>query len=113
MPKAKSHEEKVAFINANRSCIPAKQVAYFDALDVDKQYKKMVTYVRNAGKSTSTRFNVKSVIKSITDKNPTPAQVKKVVEGLEEWVNSTTKREIEEIDKMIAELNKKKQSLTK
>lgn len=113
MPKAKSHEEKVAYINANRSYIPARQIKYFNGLDVDKQYKKMVTYVRNSGKSTLTRFNVKSVIKSILDKNPTPAQVKKVIEELENWANNTTKREIDEIDKQIAELNKKREALIK
>ena len=113
MPKAKSTEEKISFINANRSCIPVKQIDYFNSLDTDKQYKKMVVYVRKSCKSTSPRFNVKSVVKTITDKNPTPAQVKKVIDALDEWMNSTKKRELEEIERQIAELNKKKEQLTK
>ena len=113
MSKPKSTEEKISFINANRSCIPTKQIDYFNSLDTDKQYKKMVIYVRKSGNSTSPRFNVKSAVKAITGKNPTPAQVKKVIDELNEWMNSTKKRELEEIERQIAELIKKKEQLNK
>lgn len=112
MAKALTHDEKVAFINENRSLIPSKQVDWFDKQDVDKQYTKIRQYVRKASPAT-TRINVKSIIKQITSANPSVKQIEAIINGLNDWANSTTQRQIDEIDKQIEELNKKKKALVK
>ena len=112
MAKALTHDEKVAFINENRSLIPSKQVDWFDKQNVDKQYTKIRQYVRKASPAT-TRINVKSIVKQITSANPSVKQIEAIINGLNDWANSTTQRQIDEIDKQIEELNKKKKALVK
>lgn len=112
MAKALTQDEKIAYINANRSLVPSSRVEWFNTLDTEKQYKKVRQYVRKASPVTS-RMNVKTLLKQITSTNPSTAQVNKLIEGLQEWVNNTTQRQIEEIDHQIELLNKQKQALSK
>lgn len=114
MAKTLTLDEKIAFVNANLSSVPSKQKEWFTKQDVDKQYKKMLEYLRRAKKpTTKSTLNVNSVVKSITSKNPTPKQVESIIKKLQEWCNDATSRQLSEIDKQIAELMKKKENLSK
>ena len=66
----------------------------------------MVLYV-----SKTKKLNVASIVKSITDKNPSQSDVEKIITQLQDWVNSSTVRRIEEIKKEQERLAKELQKL--
>ena len=96
MAKGKSQQEKERFIKENLHLVPKKSEKDFPNWDVDKQYTKILLYV-----SKSKKLNVASIVKSITDKNPSQSDVEKIITQLQDWVNSYTTRRIEEIDKQM------------
>ena len=107
MARGKTQQEKERFIKENLHLVPKKSEKDFPNWDVDKQYNKMVLYV-----SKSKKLNVASIVKSITDKNPSQSDVEKIITQLQDWVNSSTTRRIEEIDKQMESLAKEKAKLT-
>ena len=107
MAKTKSTEEKMKFIKDNIDLVPTKSKKNFNTWDVEKQYNKMVLYV-----SKSKKLNVASVVKSITDLNPSTSEVEKIVSKLQEWANSSTNRRIEAIKEEQKKLAKELKELT-
>ncbi|MCH5234911.1 MAG: hypothetical protein J1E16_06425 [Muribaculaceae bacterium] len=106
MAKGKSQQEKERFIKENLHLVPKKSEKDFPNWDVDKQYTKILLYV-----SKSKKLNVNSIVKSITDKNPSQSDVEKIITQLQDWVNSSTTRRIEEIKKEQERLAKELQKL--
>lgn len=113
MAKIKTPEEKQLFIEQNRAFIPERQIQWFSEQPLAKQYEKILCYIRTHKGPSSTRLNVKSEIKRITDKKPTTAQLQKIIDGLNEWLNTAKDRQIAEIDKQIQVLLKQKENLNK
>lgn len=115
MAKQKSQEEKIAFINEHLSVVPAKGKKSFDEKDVDGQYKKILAYLRKSNevsdKPATNKINVKSIVKSITDKNPSTKQIESIVTELNKWVASAKSRKKEELQKKIDLLQKEMANL--
>lgn len=106
MARGKSNQEKERFIKENLHLVPVKSKEQFPTWDLDKQYNKMVLYVSKAKK-----LNVASIVKSITDKNPSKTDVEKIINQLNDWLNSETTRRIEQIKKEQEKLAKELQKL--
>lgn len=107
MPKQKTNEEKMQFIKENMHLVPSKSKEQFPTWDLAKQYNKMIVYV-----SRSKKLNVSSIVKSITDKNPSAKDIEAIITQLQDWVSSATSRRIEAIQKQQAELAKELKQLT-
>ena len=106
MARGKSQQEKERFVKENLHLVPTKSKEQFQTWDSEKQYTKMLLYV-----SKSKKLNVASIVKSITDKNPSQSDVEKIITQLQDWVNSSTTRRIEEIKKEQEKLAKELQKL--
>lgn len=107
MAKGKSTQEKAKFVKDNLHLVPAKSKEQFPTWDAEKQYTKMVLYVAK-----SKKLNVNSIVKSITEKNPSSSDVEKIIKQLQDWMNSSTTRRIEEIKKEQERLAKELKELS-
>lgn len=107
MAKTKTQEEMQQVVNEYRHLVPTKSQSEFDKWDLKKQYTKVLLY-----KSKANKLNISSIVKSITDKNPSQSDIEKIITQLQDWTNSSTQRRIEEIDKQMESLAKEKAKLT-
>lgn len=108
MAKGRTQEEKVRFIEENMNLIPKKSVVDFQTWDFEKQYTKMCQYV---SKSKKPQINTKSIVSNITKLNPSKKQVESIITQLENWLNGSVTREIEDIKKQQSRLEKRLKEL--
>ena len=107
MAKGKSAQEKAKFVKDNLHLVPAKSKEQFPTWDAEKQYTKMVLYI-----SKSKKLNITEIVDSITKKNPTSSDVEKIITKLQDWVNNSTTRRVEELKKEQERIAKELKELT-
>lgn len=104
-----SIEKKTKFITENMNLVPEQSKEMFKSWNLDKQYLKIQEYVRKSRKADKSFSPLKMIGSYLKQKDCDSVTVCKIIEKCNKWLESNKKRELDEIQKQIDELQAKQQ----
>lgn len=103
-----SDEQKAKFIESNMQLIPKKSQELFNTWDLSKKYLKVQEYVRKSKKKSNSSVSIVKAIDSYLKKKDCDITViSKVVEKCNKWLESNKKKELDDIQRQIEQLQEK------
>jgi len=108
------NETMQAVIEDNMHLIPKNQLKKFECLTLEEKVKKIQMYQDRASKIEQMRQTNKVInrVKDVFEKrNGTIQDAKEVIQWCTEFIDNNKQRQIEDIDRQIAELEELKQNI--